>query len=212
MSKNSIIILPPSDDSNNDSSVDSADLFLLLSEDYAEELGDLHALYEHVSSPKVHIKDKINALLRLHMFYSKSMLAGNNVTGHTVSIYRARKEALNDLQRMIEILNDYTSVDNFDIEHPLYSKSLSMIIELILTCVKANVDTPQFDSVVRDVATSMPGTEARIKRLIEDSTTEEILSMQSNPLMDSYRDNRDMYEQFIKNYDLFQEFLRLKNA
>lgn len=210
----SIIILPPASDVPTPDEMEAslgADLLLLMSDQYQEELGEMDVLYQHVSNPKVHIKDKINSLLRIHMFYSKSMLAGN-VNVNTVLVYRARKEALNDLQRMIETLNNYTSVDNFDIEHPMYSKSLSMIIELILTCVKSNLEAPQFDAVVRDVAVSMPGVEARIKRLIEESTTEEILAMQSNPLMDAYKESRGDYESYLFHYDDFMEYMKIKGS
>ena len=127
-----IVVLPPDDGAPAKNYGNVPDIKILLTDGYVDLLEpDMAVLYEQVSSPNVHIKDKINLLLRLHMFYSKEMFTSDQIDNETVWVYRARKEALGDLKRMIEILNEYSSIDNFDVDHPLYNKSLSFIIETI---------------------------------------------------------------------------------
>ena len=169
-------------------------------------------LYDQVSSPNIHIKDKINMLLRLHMFYSKEVLTSANLDNEAVWIYRVRREAVGDLKRMIEVLNEYSSIDNFDINHPLYNKSLSFIIEVILSAVKTHTEIPQFDNVVREVAIALPGVESRVRNMIQDSSTEDILAMRSNPLMDIFQEERELFESYKKNRELFMEYMSSKGA
>jgi hypothetical protein len=203
-----IVVLPPDDGAPAKNYGNVPDIKILLTDGYVDLLEpDMAVLYEQVSSPNVHIKDKINLLLRLHMFYSKEMFTSEQIDNETVWVYRARKEALGDLKRMIEILNEYSSIDNFDVDHPLYNKSLSFIIETILTGVKTHTETSQFDSIVRDVAIALPGVEARVRNMIRDSSTEEILALRSNPLMETFEGEKQLFIDFVKYRDEFISYM-----
>jgi hypothetical protein len=181
---------------------------LLSTQPSTDSLGDVGHLYDFVSDPQVHIKDKVNALLKLHMFFSKEILTSETIEWEAVQIYRVRKEAVADLKKLVELLNEYSSVDNFDTEHPLYSKSLNFIMEAILTEVKENTENSQFDNIVRGVAIALPTIESRIKNIIADSTTEDILAMRENPLMDALNSEKDMFKEYLLNRDMFLEYMR----
>lgn len=204
--KNGIVVLPSKDKDNVGNMYgDVADFEKLLTKD-STDLGPMGFLFNLVSDPETHIKDKINALLKLHMFYSKEVLTAAEVTYEAVAIYRVRKEAVADLKRLVEVLNEYSSVDNFDVEHPLFNKSLTFIIEAILIAIKTNTETSQFDSIVREVAIALPTVESRIKNMVQDSSTEEILALRDNPLMESLNAEKDIFAEYLRNRDQFLEY------
>ena len=204
-----IIVLGAKADPNGISPMygDTVNFEQLLSETDNKSLGDMGFLYDLVSNPETHIKEKINALLKLHMFYSKEVLTSAELTSESVAVYRVRKEAVADLKRLVELLNEYSSVDNFDVEHPLFNKSLTFIIEAILTAIKSNTETSQFDSIVREVAIALPTVESRIKNMVQDSSTEEILALRDNPLMDALNEEKKLFLEYIKHRPNFLEYL-----
>ena len=211
MAKEGIIILGDKDrEKGHGIFGETVDIKELLTEPGSGTLGKVGALYDHVSNPEVHIKDKINSLLKLHMFFSREMLTSPEITIETIGIYRARREAVNDLKRMVEVLNEYSAVDNFDVEHPLFNKSLTFVIEAILVAIKANTDTSQFDSIVREVAISLPTVESRIKNIVQDSSTEEILALRENPLMDSLNAEKSLFKEYLTNRDEFLAYMENK--
>lgn len=211
MAKEGIIILGDKDREREHGLFgETVDIKELLTEPGSSTLGKVSALYDHVSNPEVHIKDKINSLLKLHMFFSREMLTSPEITIETIGIYRARKEAVNDLKRMVEVLNEYSAVDNFDVEHPLFNKSLTFVIEAILVAIKANTDTSQFDSIVREVAISLPTVESRIKNIVQDSSTEEILALRENPLMDSLNAEKSLFKEYLTNREEFLAYMENK--
>lgn len=206
-----ITILPDSEGDKDSIYSEELDIKAILSGDYQDNMGSMSALYDYVSKPNILIKDKINMLLRIHMQISKEVLTGGNIDVEAVAVYRIRKEALQDLKRMIETLNEYTSIDNYDVDHPLHVKSLSFIIESILTSVKEHTEVTQFDNIVRDVAIAMPGIEARTRNMVEDNSTEEILSMRSNPVLEKYDGELALFRDYIQNKDEFKSW-RENNA
>lgn len=202
-----IIVLPSDSKDNQPLFGNTISIKDLLSADSSESMGEVGELYNYVSSPNIHIKDKVNALLKLHMFFSKEVLTNESLDWEAVQVYRVRKEAVADLKRMIEILNEYSAMDNFDIEHPLYNKSLSFIIEALLTSVKANTEGSQFDHIVRDVAIALPSIEARVRNMIQDSSTEDILALRDNPILDAVKGEKELFLEYVKNRDSFIEYI-----
>lgn len=210
MAKDGIIVLGDKDKEKGHGLFgETVDIKELLNEKGSMTLGKIGALYDLVSNPEVHIKDKINALLKLHMFFSKEMLTSPEITLETVGVYRARKEAVQDLKRMVEVLNEYSSVDNFDVEHPLFNKSLTFIIEAILIAIKTNTESNQFDSIVREVAIALPTVESRIKNMVQDSSTEEILALRDNPLMDSLNEEKQLFLDYVRDRE---DYINYKNS
>lgn len=209
MSKKGVVILPPKGDDNDKLFGETMSMSSLLNQELTskETMGEIGALYDYVSDPQVHIKDKINSLLKLHMFFSREILIKPEIDYESVQIYRVRREAVADLKRLVELLNEYSAVDNFDTEHPLYSKTLNLIMEAILTSVKENVESTQFDSIVREIAISLPLIESRIKNMIVDSTTEDLLAMRENPLMDALNNEKGLFKEYLTHRVAFKEYL-----
>lgn len=209
MSKKGVVILPPKGDDNDKLFGETMSMSSLLNQELTskETMGEIGTLYDYVSDPQVHIKDKINSLLKLHMFFSREILTKPEIEYEAVQIYRVRREAVADLKRLVELLNEYSAVDNFDTEHPLYSKTLNLIMEAILTSVKENVESTQFDSIVREIAISLPLIESRIKNMIVDSTTEDLLAMRENPLMDALNNEKGLFKEYLTHRVAFKEYL-----
>lgn len=208
MSKTDITILPSDTDSVT-LHVGAVDFNILLSEDCSDSLEDLKSLYDLISNPRVPIYDKFDYILRLQMYFSKSLLLEEGITSEDLFVYKTRRLVLEDLEGITRTLHEYSAGDTLDVGHPLFHKSVSFIIEALLMSAKEHLDNQQFDAIVRTVSIAMPGIENRIKKMVSDTSVEDILSLRSNPILEKYADEKRMLIEYLADRE---EFIKWKET